>query len=189
MDKDREPEEWRDVVGYEGWYAVSEVWKSVVGYEGWYAVSNIGRVRRIATGRILRLGTDPDGYLQVGLYGRGKRTNHKVAHLVADAFLPAKGPTDTVVRHLNDIKTDNRAENLARGTYSDNTQDAIRNGKHRATKGSAHYRAKLNDDKVEEVRRLYATGKFTQRELGLRFGVDRRTISQIVNRLRWKHVA
>jgi hypothetical protein len=119
----------------------------------------------------------------------GEQTVRKIHHLVADAFLPPKGPTDTVVRHLNDIKTDNRVENLARGTVEDNTADAVHNGSGFVGKGTAHGKAKLTEDIVREIRRLYATGNFTQQELGLRFGVNQQTISQIVRLEHWKHVA
>jgi hypothetical protein len=106
--------------------------------------------------------------------------------LVADAFLPAKCPTDTVVRHLNDDSSDNRAVNLARGTQKDNMADSIRNGT--LQRGGSHYRAKLTDDKIREIRHLDATGKFSQQELGLRFGVTFQMISLIVLRKSWKHV-
>jgi DNA invertase Pin-like site-specific DNA recombinase len=71
---------------------------------------------------------------------------------------------------------------------SDNAQDAIRNGVFHPPRGSAHGRAKLSEDIVREIRRLYATGEFTQQELALRFGVSKHTISLIVRRKIWKHV-
>jgi len=178
----RDPEEWRDVVEHDGIYSISNI-----GNARSKRIPNSGK--RFGPWRLLKPAINSRGYLCVALHLNGKQTSHKIHHLVADAFLPAQGPTDTVVRHLNDNKLDNCVENLARGTYSDNRLDSVRNGKHRAPKGSAHYRAKLNDDKVEEVRRLYATGNFTQRELGLRFGVHRQTISKIVRRKSWKHIA
>lgn len=169
-----------------------EVWKPVVGYEGTYEVSILG-VRRIAPGcgtwpsRMLKQWLDNHGRPCVSLYLHGKRTIHRVAHLVADAFLSPKGPTDQVLRHLNDDPTDNRVENLAWGTYSDNRQDAIRNDRLRPQKGVARYNAKLTEDDVREIRRLYATGKFTQQELALQLGVVRSVISNIVKRKAWKH--
>src|SRR5262249_12949164 len=38
------------------------------------------------------------------------------------------------VRHLNGIRTDNRPENLAWGTKSENMQDAVRHGTHLETR-------------------------------------------------------
>jgi hypothetical protein len=175
-----------------------EMWRTVVGGEEIYAISNTGNARsrriprsgkRFGHWRLLKPMINSYGYLRVSLYLNGKKTTRLIHHLVADAFLPPKGPTDTVVRHLNDDKLDNRVENLARGTYSDNMADSIHNGKHVVPKGVAHYRAKLTEDNVREIRRLYATGNFTQRELALHFGVSQKAIWQIVLRTRWKHVA
>lgn len=163
-----------------------EVWRSVIGYEGIYDVSDIGNVRRCSTGRILKQWSDQQGRSQVTLRLRGKCRRHLVSHLVADAFLPVKGPTDTVVRHLNDIPSDNRVVNLSRGTLLDNAQDAIRNGKYR--RGSAHHNAKLDEAKVREIRSLYAVGGFSLRTLGRQFGIDPEMVRRIIKRQVWKHV-
>jgi len=172
-----------------------EVWKDVVGYEGTYEVSDGREVRRIATGkstypgRILKQFLDSYSRPCVSLYLHGKRTTHRVSHLVADAFLSPKSSADQVLRHLNDDPTDNRLENLAWGTHSDNLRDAYRNGRiNSAVRGIAHGSAKLTEDDVREIRRLYATGNFTQKELALRFSVDQSTISLIVRRCIWNHI-
>lgn len=49
--------------------------------------------------------------------------------------------------------------------------------------------AKLTEDIVSEIRELYATGEWTMTALGTRFGVSHRSISSIVRRQTWKHVA
>jgi len=165
-----------------------EEWRDIIGYEGVYRVSDWGRVRRIATGRMLKQFLNPQGYSLVHLCLHGRATTRMVSHLVADAFLPAKTPTDTVVRHLNDDPSDNRAVNLARGTVSDNAHDAIRNGKWHPSNGSANGQAKLTEDNAREIRRLCATGKFSQQELALKFGVADSVICRIINRRAWKHV-
>jgi len=161
-----------------------DTWKSIVGYEGTYEVSFLG-VRRISTGRILKPRIS-QGRLSVSLCLCGKQTTHMVSHLVADAFLAPKKPTDQVLRHLNDNPADNRIENLAWGTRSDNAQDSIRNEK--MAKGIANGRAKLTEDDVREIRCLCAAGNFTLKELALRFGVSFATIHKIVQRKIWRHV-
>jgi len=174
-----------------------ETCRLVVDYEGIYAVSETGQLRsRYVSGgrgclgpwRLLKPAIGPRGYLYATLYLHGKQTTHRIHHLVADAFLPAKGPTDTVVRHLNDNKLDNCVENLARGTYSDNRLDSVRNGTGVRARGTEHGSAKLTEDDVREIRRLYATGEFSYRELGLRFGVNQSAIGKIVSRKTWRHV-
>ena len=163
----------------------AEIWRPIIGYEGVYEVAILG-VRRISTGRILKQQLDRHCRPMVTLYLHGKRTTHLVAHLVADAFLPAKGPTDTVVRHINGDPSDNRACNLARGTQRDNAQDAIRHGTF--PRGTTNGAAKLTENQVREIRRLYATGKCSLRELALRFGVHPKTVFMIIRRKGWKHV-
>ena len=162
-----------------------EKWKPIVGFEGTYEVSILG-VRRVSTGRVLKQSLDNHGCPHVILSLRGQQTTHRVAHLVADAFLPPKKPTDQVLRHLNDNKLDNRVENLAWGTHKDNAKDSIRN--ETFVRGITHGMARLTEDIVREIRLLYATGNFTQKELALKFGVDKSAIGYIVRRKTWKHV-
>jgi predicted XRE-type DNA-binding protein len=167
------------------------VWTFVVGYENTYEISISGSITSLPRKgcrhrRILKPQFDRYGRPRVCLCLHGKKTTRLVAHLVADAFLSTRGPTDTVLRHLNDDPNDNRVENLAWGTYHDNAQDSMRNNTFQ--RGSAHCRAKLTEDIVREIRRLYATGAFSQQELAGRFGVSQRAICQIVRRRTWKHV-
>jgi len=162
-------------------------WRPVVGFEETYEVS-ILEIRRISTGRILKPWFDRYGRPCVILCLCGKRRRFRVSHLVADAFLPPKSPTDQVLRHLNDDPTDNRPENLAWGTRSDNAQDSIRNGTFHDVKGTANGNAKLTEDQVREIRRLYATGEFSLQELALQFGLSKGEIWRIVRRKTWKHV-
>lgn len=42
---------------------MDEVWKDVVGYEGLYQVSNLGQVRSVMLGRVLRATPDERGSL------------------------------------------------------------------------------------------------------------------------------
>lgn len=119
-----------------------EEWRPVVGYEGLYEVSSIGRVRsheRTVFFTDMRVRTWPatirktplsHGYPSVNLTDNdGNHRTRPVHRLVAEAFI---GPIleGMVVRHLNDVPTDNRLENLAIGTQSENILDCVRNGNH-----------------------------------------------------------
>jgi hypothetical protein len=55
-------------------------------------------------------------------------------------------------------------------------------------RGEAHHSARLTEDAVREVRRLWATGRYTQCLLARRYGVCQATIKAIVLRHTWKHV-
>lgn len=120
-----------------------EEWRPVVGWEGLYEVSNLGGVRsldrivnhgrgltRVYKGRNRKVYVGKTGYLAVGLSNDGKSITSNVHRMIAEAFIP-NPERHPYVRHLNDEKTDNRIENLAWGTPSDNSQDALRNGVHR----------------------------------------------------------
>ena len=93
-----------------------EIWKDIEGYEGLYQVSNMGNVKSLNynhTGKekILK-GIDTGiGYLQLHLCKDGKRKNYFVHQLVATAFCEnQEGYTE--VNHINEDKSDNRADNL-----------------------------------------------------------------------------
>lgn len=116
-----------------------EVWKDVVGYEGTYMVSNLGRVRGMY-GKILRPLVRQHGYLSVFLYGKGdnarKYKQFSIHRLVAEAFI--ENPNGYAeVNHLDEDKTNNRADNLEwcdrkyntnYGTTQKRRADKIRNG-------------------------------------------------------------
>lgn len=114
---------------------MSEKWLPVVGYEGYYEVSDLGHVRstRAATnskpGRLLKQrGGGWGGYYRVCLSRDGVPVTFRVHHLVLEAFTGAR-PEGMVACHANDIKHDNRAENLRWATPRENNLDAVVNGR------------------------------------------------------------
>ncbi|TDL05607.1 hypothetical protein EUA05_17955 [Mycobacterium paragordonae] len=123
-------------------------------------------------------------YLRVWANGR----QVKVHTLVCTAFHGPR-PDGMECRHLNDVKADNRAENLCWGTMSENHEDAVRNGLRRPLRGQRHGRSKLSEDDVRVIRRDYAEGRCSQDELAKRYGVSQRLISGIVRRKTWTHIA
>lgn len=122
-----------------------EVWCAVRGTDHPYEVSNLGRVRsRTMTyidaigrnytkpGRVLSPGLNRaganDGYYTVSLRVDGKPKSHRVHRLVAVAFLGQPPEPGMDVRHLDGNELNNRVENLAWGTRSENMQDRTRHG-------------------------------------------------------------
>lgn len=92
---------------------MNEFWKPVVGYEGYYEVSNLGKVRSLIFGKhkILKQYPDKDNYLTIRLVKDKKQKYYSVHRLVAQAFIPNTN-NYPVVNHKNEIKVDNRVENL-----------------------------------------------------------------------------
>jgi len=170
---------------------VSEIWKDVLGYEGLYQVSDMGGVMRVAGGQgavaglRLKPQLNTSGYLQVNLYECGKRTLKCVHRLVLEAHV---GPTPEGCEgnHRNGNKHDNRAKNLEWLTPAENTRHAFQELGHEGAKGEDNGNSKCTAESAIEIRELYATGKFMQAELGEKFGLAQTTISDIVNRRTWK---
>ena len=76
-----------------------------------YKVSNPGEVYSMKTNKPMKKHIDRYGYLYVGVHICGKLKFKKVHRLVAQAFLP--NYSDSLqVNHINEVKTDNRVENL-----------------------------------------------------------------------------
>lgn len=95
-----------------------ENWRDIVGFEGIYKISDLGNVKNINTNRILKP-SFRKGYLKVCLYKNGLNKTHYIHRLVALNFL--KNPYNkTDVNHINKIITDNRLENLEWNTTYEN---------------------------------------------------------------------
>jgi hypothetical protein len=61
-------------------------------------------------------------------------------------------------------------------------------GGHPALLGEDHPNARLTSEQVLQIRELYATGKFLQKDLAVRFNVSRPTLRRIVSRQSWRHL-
>ena len=106
-----------------------EEWRDVVGFEGLYEVSNLGNVRskdrhsvmirygksitRFLKGQPLKQQTDKYGYKYVNIGGK----NRKVHRLVMEAFV---GKSDLTVNHRDEDKSNNKLDNLEYMTSRDN---------------------------------------------------------------------
>lgn len=106
-----------------------EIWRDVVGYEGKYQVSNIGNARSLnfmRTGRMQNLSSSikRDGYAHVTLTKDGKHKTYLLHRLIAEAFIP-NPENKPCIDHINTIRNDNRVENLRWCTYSENIRNPI----------------------------------------------------------------
>lgn len=107
---------------------MKEEWKDVVGYEGFYEVSSLGRVSG-HKGNILKLtrAGKGHGHLAVGLHLNGKVKVRYVHHLVLESFISMR-PGNLQGLHNNGKHFDNRLENLRWDTPSSNSFDKVKHG-------------------------------------------------------------
>lgn len=186
----------------------TEIWKPVPvpPFDGAYEVSSLGRIRSLdrdverkdgkplrVRGRVLSPGANSRGYLRVTLSMNGHSEWFHLHSLIAMTFLP-KPPrkvgsrgNEFVVNHISGVKTDNSVENLEYITSLENIAHARENGL-LSVKGTLNNKAKLTDSDVRAIRKMYAEG-MTQVQLAEIYGVYQTTISLIVRRKGWAHVA
>lgn len=113
---------------------MSEEWRAIKEYEGVYEASNKGRVRSLdrvtftkrgegfytrRKGRVLAENKDKDGYPKVILSKDGITETAFVHRLVANEFVENSN-NHPVINHKNEIKEDNRFENLEWCTIAHN---------------------------------------------------------------------
>lgn len=168
-----------------------EKWRPIDGYP-LYEVSSQGRVRswknnrhgRADQPKILSQSVTAQGYNYVGLRapdceGADRLNVHR---LVAEAFIRSV-KDDERVCHRNDVKTDNRLDNIYIGTPQDNANDKIRNDKQ--PRGEDFDRSLTADD-VRFIREK--RGEMKQSELAEMFGIHQVTVSEIQLRKIWDHI-
>jgi hypothetical protein len=111
-------------------------WKNVVGYEGYYRVSDSGnvisvtrydRLGRLKVGVIKRTIIQNSGYKVVNLKVDGEQKNHLVHRLVAEVFIP-NPDNKKFVNHINGNKLNNEVSNLEWCTRSENMKHATEIG-------------------------------------------------------------
>ena len=117
-----------------------EVWKDIIGYEGYYQVSDHGRVRSLdrevplgkstkkIKGKIRKQVVHKLGYPMLNLSKNKEVKGHLVHRLVALHFVDnVNGHPE--INHINGIKDDNRATNLEWCTREHNINHGTRTEK------------------------------------------------------------
>lgn len=78
-------------------------------------------------------------------------------------------------------------DHLFLGTLLDNSRDMIAKGRGGDQKGEKNPAAKLTMKDVLEIRSLYASGNFTQKQIAQKYNIALSTANQIIIGKRWKH--
>ena len=159
----------------------NEIWKDIPEYEGLYQASNLGRIKSLqrtkqrldgthiqnVNERILISKTGKYGYLKLLLHKNSIRKTYSVHRLVWSAF-NGPIPEGMQINHINEIKTDNRLENLNLMTPKENTNWGTRNErcaeelKNRKDQSKSILQFDLQENLVKE----YPSIKQVEREKG-----------------------
>lgn len=163
--------------------------KQIPNFPGYFATKD-GRIwsEKHKKGKFLRPGLHHSGYLQVVLCKNKKHYNHRVHRLVLETFV-GPCPPGMECCHNNGIRIDNNLSNLRWDTPSENNKDAVKHGTHTGLIcGEECGASKLTEQNVKEIRKLYKSKSFIQRQLADKFNVARQTIGCIIKRISWKHI-
>ena len=158
-----------------------ENWKDVVGFVGYYEVSDLGNVRRKGKTKTLSQTKGKDGYIVHVLSVNAKRYNVFAHRLVLEAFVGPR-PTNNVSRHKNGIRHQNNLSNLEYGTPAENSADMLKHNTQ--AKGESCGRSKLTEQDVLQIR----ASNETHEVLASRFNVSLSNIYAIKSRATWKHI-
>lgn len=166
----------------------NEKWKDIIGYEGYYQVSNHGRVKSLSrykrSERIRKFFKSKTGYLSVNLRKDNIANTFYVHRLVAMHFL--NGDFNLTVNHKDGNKQNNHVDNLEWCTKGENNSHAHRIGLMNKKGENCNF-AKLTEKQVIEILNELSRG-VKGKDLAIRYGVSRGNISLIKNRKNWKHL-
>lgn len=122
---------------------------------------------------------DPYGYGLISSLGKRVYTHRLM-------YEREKGPINGLcVLHKCDVPACCNPDHLFLGTRRQNSEDKIEKNRH--SRGVKASNAKLNDEKVRQMRIQYAAG-VSQPKLSKQYGVSESVVSGIIQRIRWKHV-
>ncbi len=171
-----------------------EVWKDIVGYEGIYKVSNFGRIKSLekvfwssknnsfSTNKefIRKLSNTRKGYLRIGLMKDLKQKPFLVHRLVAIAFIP-NPENKPEVNHKDGIKTHNYKMNLEWNTTKENVIHSFEIGLSKRAKGESNKCSKLSFQKAYEIR----NSSLKNKELANIYGVSISSIERVKSNQIW----
>ena len=172
-----------------------EIWKDVVGYEGLYHVSNLGNVKSLPkewqagvakrrhAGFMMSQRATYSGYMRVGLSKNSNRTHIFTHRLVAQAFVPNANLL-LEINHKDGNKQNNCAENLEWCTRSQNMIHAFKQNLATPTFGNR----KLSRGQILSIKSELNLKKKSQKEISIAYGVTQSTISLIKLKKLWNEI-
>ena len=143
-----------------------EVWKDVVGYEGLYEVSNLGRVKSLRRNIIMKQKI-VKGYNMLTLTKAGKQKGETVSRLVGRAFIP-NPENKPQINHIDENKQNNHVDNLEWVTAKENANHGTRPD--RLRKISIENKSHKHLFKNEGLRKLSESRKVLVRQIDVETG-------------------
>ena len=142
-----------------------EDFKEVSGYEGLYIINGSGSVFSIGRHGTrhknglyqLKQYESHKGYKVVHLMKNSRKQSFSVHRLVAKEFIRPPEPSEQV-DHLDGNKSNNHFSNLEYVTCKENINRAWAKGLYKDRKGESNISAKLNEQKVIEIREKHLSG-------------------------------
>jgi hypothetical protein len=160
-----------------------EIWKDVVGYESIYKVSNLGNVYSCINNRLLTPYFRPNKYVTVTLSKKSKSKTYSLHRIVAEAFLINEFEYKDV-NHKDFNKHNNKVSNLEWCTRGQNISHAYNNGL-RKTGEKSHF-CKLSNEIILEIKNLIGKN-ITQKEIARIYKINIKTVYRLKNNLTRKH--
>lgn len=175
-----------------------EIWKDIKGFENRYQISSFGNVKSLSKRKgwgkgymtkehLMKPKISNNKYLQIGLRGINNKKWFLIHKLVIETFIGIR-PKGMYIDHKDGIKHNNNVFNLEYVSPSENRMRAISMGLIINPRGEGNIKAKLTEEKVLEMRRLFSSGGYTKAELGRMFGVSDGMACDIINKKFWKHL-
>lgn len=115
--------------------------------------------------------------------------NYYIHRLVAETFI-SNPESKKAVNHIDSNKANNNVNNLEWVTYSENMRHyhANKSKDIKYNQGENHARSILTTQNVLDIRELYSTGKYKQKDLALKYKVSQSLVALIIKRKKWQHI-
>lgn len=181
-----ELEDWKDVVGYEEYYAISSIGR-VISYprKVWSVKNNCYANRK---GRLLKQKHTYDGYRTITLHVDTIRKETMVHRLIAQAFIP-NFENKAYVNHIDGNKQNNHIDNLEWVTASENCIHAIKTGLAPSLAGEGNIKSSITEEQAIYIKQNYFKQSHgNKQEFASHLPISNSVVKKIAYGTLWSHL-